>query len=65
MPPVPSDDSKRIQSSETEGESSGFVYIPTALPSARLFTLDPYANDRRRVEDFIPDLLTDEDPSTG
>jgi len=64
-PHAPPDDSGRTLSSETEGVPPGYVYIHTALPSALLFNLDPYAKDPMRNEDFIPDLLTDEGPSTG
>jgi len=61
-PPVPSNDE---ESSETDGVPPGYVYIHTALPSARFVNLYPYAKDRMRDQDFIPDLLTDDDPPTG
>jgi len=64
-PPVPPDDSERTQCSETEGVPAGYLYIHTPLPSAPLFTLDPYGKDRMGDTDYIPDLLTDEGPSTG
>jgi len=64
-PPAPPDDSEITQSSETEGVPPGYVYIHTPLPSTRYFNLDQYAKDRMRDTDFIPDLLTDEGPSTG
>jgi len=65
MPPAPPGDSEKTQSSETEGVPPRYVYIHTPLPSGRFFTLDPYAKDRMHNKDFIPDLLTDEGPSTG
>jgi len=65
MPPAPPDDSQRTQSSKTEGVRPGYLYIHTPLASAQFFYLDPYAKDRMRNEEFIPDLLTDEGPSTG
>jgi len=64
-PPSLPDDSERTQSSETEGVPPGYEYIHTPLPSARFFNLDPYAKDCMHDKDFIPDLLTDESPSTG
>jgi len=64
-PLAPPDASERTQSSETEGGPPGYVYIHTPLPSARFFTLGPHAYERMRDKDFIPDLLTDEGPSTG
>jgi len=64
MPPAPPDDSERTLSSETDGVPAGYVYIHTPLPSTQFFNLHPYANDRMHEKDFIPDLLTDEGPST-
>jgi len=65
MPPVPPDDRERTPSSETEGVLPGYVYIHIQLLSARFYNLDRYTEDRMRDKDFIPDLLTDEGPSTG
>jgi len=65
MQSAPPGDSERSQSSETGGVPPGYVYIYTSLPSTQSFNLDPYAKDRKRDKDFIPDLLTDEGPSTG
>jgi len=53
------------QSSETEGVPPGYVYIHTLHPSARFVNLDPFANDHMCVTDFVPDLLTDQGPSTS
>jgi len=61
-PPVPYDDEV---GSETEGVPPEYVYIHTSLPSARFFNVDPYAKDHMRDQDFIPDLLTHDGPSTG
>ena len=65
MPPAPPNDSGRTQCSETEGVPPGYVYIHTPLPRAQFINVDPFAKDRMRDNDFIPDLLTDECPSTG
>jgi len=64
-PPAPPHDSERTQPSEKEGVPPGYVFIHTPLPHARFFNLDPYAKNRMPDKDFIPDLLTDEGPSTG
>jgi len=65
MPPVPRDDSERIRSPETEGVPPRYVYIHIPLSCTQLFNLDPYAKNCMLDIDFIPDLLTDEGPSTG
>jgi len=41
------------------------VYIHTPLPCAQFFNHDAYAKDRKRDKDFNPDLLTNEETSTG
>jgi len=64
-PPAPPDESERTQGWETERLPPGYVYIHTLLPSIWLFNLDPYAKDWMRDKDFIPDLVTDDGPSTG
>jgi len=63
--PARPDDTEKTQSSEREGVPPGDVYIRTPLPSRRFSNLDPYAKDRMRDKDLIPDLLTAEGPSTG
>jgi len=64
-PLAPPDNSDRTQSPETEGVPPGYLYIHTPLPSARFSNPVPYAKDRMRDKDCIPDLLTDEGPSTA
>jgi len=64
-PPVPPDDSMRTQRSETEGVPPAFVYIHTPPPSTQFLNFDPYAKDRMHDKYIIPDLLTDDGPSTG
>jgi len=51
--------------SEIDGAPTGYVYIHTALPSAQFFNHDAYAKDHKGDKDFDPDLLTDEETSTG
>jgi len=65
MHTAPPDETESTESSKPDGLPPGYVYIHTPLHSARFFNRDPYANDPMRNEDFIPDLLTDEGPSTG
>jgi len=65
MPPAPPGDSERSRSSETDGVPPGYMYIHTPPPTVWFFNLDPYGKDRKCNKDFIPDLLTDEGPSTG
>jgi len=65
MPPASSDDSEGTQCFETEGVPPGYVHIHTPLLGDQSFNLDPHAKDCMRNKDFIPDLLTDEGPSTG
>jgi len=64
-PPALPGDSESSQSSETEGVPPEYVYIYTPLPSAQLFILNLYVKNHKCDKDFIPDLLTDEGPSTG
>jgi len=65
MPVAPPDDNERTQSSETEGVPPRYLYIHTPLPSAPFFNHDPHPKDCMPEKDFIPDLPTDEGPSTG
>ena len=51
--------------SEIEGVPPGYVYIHSPVPLAQLFNHDAYAKDRKRDMDFDPDLLTDEETSSG
>jgi len=65
MPLVPPGKNEAAHLSETEGVPPGYVYIHTPLPSAQCFNHDAYAKDRKRDKDIDPDLLTDEETSTG
>jgi len=65
MPPVPPSINEAAHLSEIEGVPPGYVYIHTSLPSAQFFNHDAYAKDRKRDKHFDPDLLTDEEISTG
>jgi hypothetical protein len=62
MPPAPSDDGA---SSETDSVPPGYMSIHTPLPSAQFCNLDHYAKEDMCDKYFIPDLLTDDGPSTG
>jgi len=54
-----------VQLSEIEGVPPRYVYIHTPLPGAQFFNHNAYTKDRKREKDFDPDLLTDEETSTG
>jgi len=41
------------------------MYSYTSLPCIEFFTLDAYAQDSQHHTDFDPDMLTDEELSTG
>jgi len=64
-PPALPDDSERTQSFETDSVPPGYLDIHTPLPTARCFNFDLYAKDRMRDRDSIPNLMSDEGPSTG
>jgi len=64
-PPALPDVSERTQSSAKEGVPPRYVDIHTPHPRTQFLNLDPYAKDRMRDKDFIPDSLSDEGPSTG
>jgi len=64
-PPVPACNNLGAHVYDNEGVLPGYVYIHTHLPSAQFSNLNAYAKDRKRDEDFNPDLLRDEGTSTG
>jgi hypothetical protein len=63
-PPAPPHDSERNQSTEIDGAPPGYAYIHTPLPNVQYFNHNAYAKDRKRNENNIPYLLTDQQPST-
>jgi len=64
-PPVPPSNNEAAHLSEMDGVPPRYVYIHTPLPIAEFFNRDAYAKDRKDDKDFDPDLLTDEETSTG
>jgi len=64
MPPVSLGKNEAAHVSVIEGVLPRYVDIHTPLPGAQFFNLDAYAKDRKRDEDFNPDLLTDAGTST-
>jgi len=64
-PLVPCGNNEAAHLSEIEGVPPGYVYIHTSLPTAEFFNHDAYAKDCKHGKDFDPDLLTDEETSTG
>jgi len=65
MPLVLPGNKEAAHLSQIEGVQPGYVYIHTPLPSVQFFNHDAYAKDRKRDKDFDPDLLTEEETSTG
>jgi len=64
-PHVPTADNEAAHLCEIEGVPPGYAYIHTPLPGAQFFNHDAYAKDYKCDKDFDPDLLTDEETSTG
>jgi len=62
---VPLGDIQRTHASEIEGIQPGYEYIYTLLPCTQLLNRDEFTKDHKHDNDFIPDFLTDEGPSTG
>jgi len=58
MPPAPPGDNDGTQSYEIEGMPSNCVYLHFPLQNSQFFNHNAYAKDRKRDEDFIPDLLS-------
>ena len=65
LPTAPPGDNEWAQGSQFEGVPPRYLYIHTGLPNSQLLNFDAYAKDSKRVEDFIWDLLTEEEASTG
>jgi len=64
-PLVPPGDNEAAHPSDIECVPPGYVYRHSLLPSAKIFNQDACAKDRERDKDFDPDMLTDEETSTG
>jgi len=62
---VPPSNNEAAHLSEIEGVPPTYVYIHTSLPSAQFFNHDAYAKDCKRDKDVDPDLMSDEETSTG
>jgi len=63
--PVPPGNNEAAHLSEIDCVPPRHVYIYTPLPSVQFFNHDAYAKDCKCDKDFVPDLLTDEETSTG
>jgi hypothetical protein len=44
---------------------AGYGYLHTSIPCAESFPLDASAQDSLNINDFDPDMLTDEETVTG
>jgi len=64
-PPVPPGDNEVAQASYIDSVPSGCVSINSLLPNAQFFNLDEYGKDWKYSYNVNPDLLTDEETSTG
>jgi len=65
MPLDPCGNDEAAHVSEIDGVPPGYAYLHSALRSAQFFNHDAYARDRKHDKDFDPDLLTEEESSTG
>jgi hypothetical protein len=63
--PAAPDVTARTQCSEKDGVPPAYVYKCMQLHSVRFMNFDLSANNRMHVNNFIPDLLTDDGVSTG
>jgi len=64
-PPAPTGNHYGAQRSQINILPPSSVYSHTSLPCAESFRLDAYAQDSQHNTDFNPDMLTDEETSTG
>jgi len=58
-------DDEGAHASEIDGVPPGYRSIHTALPCTKFVDQDEYTEEYKRDKDCNPDMLTDEDPSTG
>jgi hypothetical protein len=64
-PPTQPGHIERCKCSKREDVVGGYVYIPTALHCAECCIHEVYAQHCNCDNDFIPDMLTDVEPSTS
>jgi len=65
MPSAPPGNSAGAQCSQIVNLPADHMYSHTSLRCAECFTLDAYAEDSQNHTDVDPDMLTDEETSTG
>ena len=65
MRPAPPTDNEGAESSQIDGVPPRYAHIPTPLSNAQFFDHDAYANDHKCDYDSFPDLVSDEETSTG
>jgi len=64
-PPALHGENEEAQNFEIDGVPPRYVYIHTSIRSAQYINFDTYVKNRKYDEYFTPDLLTDEESSTG
>lgn len=65
VPPVPSGENEGAEMSEIESVPPRYVYLHVPLPKTQILNHVEYAKDCKWIQDIIPDLLTDEEATTG
>jgi len=60
-----SGDSRSAHASNIKGVPPDYLSIHTGQPCTQLFNHDEYTESCKRAIDFIPDLLTADETSTG
>jgi len=65
MPPVPPGANESAHISHSHNLPPGYVYSHASLPSTQFSNPDAYAQDSQHDNDYNPDMLTDDVPSTG
>jgi hypothetical protein len=64
-PPTPTGKNCAAQCSQIIHLPARYAYSHTSLPCAQCFTLDAFAQDSQNDTAFDPDILTDDETSTG
>jgi len=65
MPPAPTGINSAAQTSQVNNLPARYTYTVIALPCDGFFPPDVFAQNSQHDTDFDPDILTDEETSTG
>lgn len=63
-PPAPPCDNEGTQTFQMDGVPLGYVHIYTLVSKFELFNRDVYGKNSKGSEEFIPELLTDEETTS-